>query len=120
MLNPRKETKSQTKNDEHFATKGDLKETGAALHLGMLSTKHEIKETELRLKAEIQEFKGELKAEIQGIKNELKLEFVKVEGSLKGDIKALQIHNKWNMTIQVIIFTGVFAPLLTPLSKLFL
>ncbi|CAB4124147.1 hypothetical protein UFOVP51_42 [uncultured Caudovirales phage] len=109
MLKTHKETKSHPKNDEHYATKGDLKETGAALHLGMLATKHEIKETELRLKAEIQE-----------VKNELKLELVKVEGSLKSDIKALQIHNKWNMAIQIVIFTGVFAPLLTPLSKLFL
>ncbi len=65
MLNPRKESKLHAKSDEHFATKGDLKDTEHHFDIAILNIKHEIKETELQLKHEIKETELRLTGEIK-------------------------------------------------------
>lgn len=112
MLNPRKESKLHAKSDEHFATKGDLKDTEYRLNIAILSTNHEIKETELRLKAEIVKLEGS----ISNVETKLEGAISNVEARLTGEIKALNRDKILDRSILI----GVFLMMIGYLIKTFI
>lgn len=91
-----KETKSHIKNDEHFATRGDLRDAEHRLDIAILAVKHEVKETVLQLRHEIKE----------------------TELRLKGEIKAIS-NSKWfDRSLAITVFAIVATPYIKPASTI--